>query len=1188
MRNLRLLTLCTAICPLFGAAPTPIRLPLRFEATSGGSLSARQGPFGLVVSAGQSTVTVTDRARRRSASVVTRFAGASTEAHPEGAVPLGATANYLLGSDPAQWRTGVPLYARAVYRGIYPAIDLVFHGDGGSLEYDFLARPGSHPRAIALDLSGAEALRLEADGALAIDTAAGTVRWKKPVAYQWRDGQKQPVDAAFRVHGRRVTFALGAYDRGRELVIDPTLAYASYLGGSNDDASRGVAVDSSGNFYITGFTFSLNLPHTTASSYQASYRGGSALAYIGGDAYVAKFASSGALVYVTYLGGSGDDSGMAVAADANGNAYVTGYTASSNFPTTLGALQTGFGGASAGPNYSGVSGDAFVTKLNSTGTALVYSTYLGGLNDDFAASIAVDASGNAFIGGATKSTNFPRQNAAQATYGGAGGNPGFFGSGSDPLIDTGDGFVAKLNAAGSALLWSTYLGGTSDDAVAALAIDGSGAVYVGGTTLSTKFPVTSGAYQTTYGGTLGDNSQPVIKTGDGFIAKYDSTGKLVYATYLGGSGDDAVMGVAVDSTGAAYAAGFTSSSNLATGAVVHGTFHGPGTITGSRGFVWGDAFAAKLAPSGGSLAYLTYVGGSQDDAAMAIAVDATGAAIIGGFANSTDMQLSSDALQKTYGGNLSGFTDDTGDAFIAKISADGATVLYNSYFGGKGDEAITGIAIDNSGNVIAAGSTTSANLATTINAAQPAFGGQNSQDQTETMGDAFVTVFANLASAATGPVITSVVNGASFDTRLAPGSAAAVTGTNLPTSSSAGAMVGGLSAQVVSASATQWSIVIPAGAVAGSTTLQIGTSAPFGVTLSQYAPALYSTTNNGTGTVKATRGSAAIGASNPALPGDSIAIFGTGFGSATAANTTVVLAGTQIAATSLAAVSGQPGQYQVVFVVPASIAAGNQNTSVSVAGQSSNTLTLPVASVSTSGPVVTAVQSAASFQDGVAANAWVAIKGSNLATVAFDTWSNAIVNGQFPTTLDGVSVTIGGQPAYINYVTPTQINAVAPNIAPGPVTVVVQNSLGTSAAFSTNALAAQPAFFVWPGGYVAATYPDYTLAVKNGTFSGATTVAAHPGDVLILWGTGFGPTTPAAPVGSAVPATATYSTATPVTVTIGSAPATIYGAALASGYAALFQVAIQVPSSLANGDYPLVATVNGVSSPATALITVQQ
>src|ERR1019366_5161112 len=404
------------------------------------------------------------------------------------------------------------------------------------------------------------------------------------------------------------------------------------------------------------------------------------------------------------------------------------------------------------------------------------------------------------------------------------------------LVNFGDGFVAELNPAGTALVFSTYLGGALDDSVTAIALDGSGNVYVGGSTLSTDFP-TLGAYQSKYGGAASDAAQPVIKTGDGFVAKFDTTGKLVYSTYLGGSGDDAVMAIAADAAGAAYVTGFTTSSNFPVSSnAAQKNFTGPSGVTGIKGFAWGDAFVAKLAPSGSSLVWATYLGGNDDDAGMAIALDAGGNVIVGGFANSSNLKVTSDAQQKAFGGTNASpnSSDPSGDAFLAKVSPDGSSFLYLSYYGGNASDAITALALDTQGNVIVGGTTTSTNLPLTANAAQKTFGGQDPQFQTETMGDAFVAVFSGLASTSTTPTITSVVNAGSFTSALAPGSAADVFGTDLPTSASAGALGAGQTAQVYYASATQWELFIPYNAAIGSSTVRVGTSAAFPITVSQY------------------------------------------------------------------------------------------------------------------------------------------------------------------------------------------------------------------------------------------------------------------------------------------------------------------------------------------------------------------
>ena len=1181
--------------PFFLGAATPgvhralARLPLRFETAADGKLVAREGPYSLLVAAGQTTVTVSDRLNGRAASVVTKLAGANLASRPQGAEPLAARATYLIGQDPARWRTGAPLFARAVYRGVYRGIDLVFHGDSGALEYDFVVHPGAAARRIALDISGASAVRLAADGALDIATPAGGIRWNRPVVYQWKDGVRQPVAGAFALHGRRVTFAIGPYDHSRELVIDPTLTYATYLGGSDNESSRGVAVDASGNFYVTGFTFSLDLPHT-GGSFQPSYHGGSPQSDTGGDAFVAKYTPAGALVYVTYLGGGkgvnspvgADDAGDAIAVDSAGNAYVTGYTSSLDFPIVKGSYQTTFGGQTANQNL-GPFGDAFVAKLNPTGTALVYSTYLGGSGDERGTAIAVDSKGNAYVGGDTLSANFPTKNPYQSSFKGLGGSPPLCSS-CGTLVNFGDGFVAELNPTGTDLVFSTYLGGALDDSVTAIALDGSGNVYVGGATLSSDFP-TLNAYQSRYGGAASDNAQPVLKTGDGFVAKFDPTGKLVYSTYLGGSGDDAVMAIATDAAGAAYVTGFTSSANFpVSSTAAQRTFAGPAGVTGIKGFVWGDAFVAKLAPSGSSLVWATYLGGNDDDAGMAIALDAGGNVIVGGFANSTNLKVTSDAQQKAFGGTNASpnFSDPSGDAFLAKVSPDGSSFLYLSYYGGNASDAITALALDTQGNVIVGGTTTSTNLPLTANAAQKTFGGQDPQFQTETMGDAFVAVFSGIASTAAVPVITTVVNAGSLTSALAPGSLASVFGTNLPTSASAGALFGGQTAQVFLATATQWNVLIPYNAAIGASTIQVGTSAAFPITLSQYAPALLSLAS---GIVASTP---VLSASAPAFPGDTLQIFATGLGAIDSSGhpsplPTVSVGGQQVTVLDALAVSTTPGLYQVTIQLPGTTPAGNLPIILSIGGASSQSLTLPVGAFT--GTVITSVVNGASFLPNFSQGAWTTITGTSLSGTT-RIWTGADFNGNnLPTQLDQVSVTIDGKPAYVYYISPTQLNVLSPpDATQGQVPVQVTYAGKASNTLNATQAAFAPALFMFdPQGrkYVAAERSDYQFLGPADLYPGVT-VPAKVGDVILLFGTGFGPTDPTTDFGKTF--AGAPPTANPVTATIGGVPATVQFAGLVTS--GEYQFNILVPS-VPSGDNLVVLKVGGVSTQPAAYLAVQ-
>jgi uncharacterized protein (TIGR03437 family) len=708
---------------------------------------------------------------------------------------------------------------------------------------------------------------------------------------------------------------------------------------------------------------------------------------------------------------------------------------------------------------------------------------------------------------------------------------------------------------------------------------------VGGATLSADFP-TLNAYQSKYGGAASDTAQPVLKTGDGFVAKFDSAGKLVYSTYLGGSGDDAVMAIAADATGAAYVTGFTTSANFPVSSnAAQKNFTGPAGVTGIKGFAWGDAFVAKLAPSGSSLVWATYLGGSDDDAGMAIAVDPGGNVIVGGFANSTNLKVTADAQQKAFGGTNSSpnFSDPSGDAFLAKVSPDGASFLYLSYYGGNASDAITALALDGQGNVIVGGTTTSTNLPVTANAAQKTFGGEDPQFETETMGDAFVAVFSGIASTSAAPVITAVVNTASGTTALAPGSLASIFGTNLPTSASAGALVGGQTAQVLLASAGQWNVVIPYNSAIGATTIQVGTSAAFPITLSQYAPALLTL-----GTSGIVASTPVLSASAPAFPGDTLQIFATGLGVIDSSGhpsplPTVSVGGQQVTVVTAVGGSPNPGLYQVTIQLPGTTPAGNLPIILSIGGVSSQSAILPVGAFT--GTVVTSVVNGASFLPGISQGAWTTITGTSLSGTT-RIWTGTDFNGNnLPTQVDQVSVAIDGKPAYVYYVSPTQLNVLSPaNGAQGPVLVQVTYAGKASNTLSATQAAFAPALFMFdPLGrkYVAAERSDYQFLGPADLFPGFS-VPAKAGDVILLFGTGFGPTNPTTDFGKTF--TGVPLTANPVTATIGGVPAAVQFAGLL--FPGEYQINILVPT-VPTGDNLVVLKVGGVSTQPGAYLSVQ-
>jgi hypothetical protein len=619
-------------------------------------------------------------------------------------------ANYFLGNDRARWRTNVTTYGRVKYRGLYPGIDLLFYGNQGSVEYDFIVAPGASAGAIAVGFDGVTPA-VTSDGALSLSVGGHEVRFNKPVVYQNEGRQvsavRRMIAASYRLHpGGRVTFDIASYDHSRPLIIDPTLTYSTYLGGSNNDGGMGVAVDSSGNAYITGGTVSSDFP-TTTGALQTTFGGEKTGChgvpnFVCGDAFVTEINSAGTtLVYSTYLGGSDRDSGSGIVVDSSGNAYVAGETQSSNFPVTWGVLQPALAGTR----------NAFIAKLNSTGSALLYSTYLGGSQKDGAFAIAANSSGNVYITGAAKSSNFPITTGAfQATCSScASGIP--------------DAFVAELNSGATALVYSTYLGGSNQDAGTSIALDSSGNAYVTGATISTDFPVAS-ALQSSFGG--GGTDCPVINNqidshifvcGDAFVTKINSTGTaLIYSTFLGGAGDDTGFGIAVDSAGNAYVGGGTDSRNFpVTAGSAQPSFAGGSSTCSNTGIACGDGFIAKLNAAGSTLIYSTYLGGTADDVVGRIALDSSLNVHYSGFTQSSNFPVSADAAQLTYGGGSSTCAVGLycGDAIVGVLNLNGSAQVYASYLGGSGDEGAFATGLDSSGKTYVAGATLSTNFPTT-------------------------------------------------------------------------------------------------------------------------------------------------------------------------------------------------------------------------------------------------------------------------------------------------------------------------------------------------------------------------------------------------------------------------------------------------------------------------------------------
>jgi hypothetical protein len=604
-------------------------------------------------------------------------------------------ANYLLGNNPSGWITGVPMYAGVQYSNVYSGVNLLYYGNQQQLEYTFTVAPGANPNQIQLSFTGSQSMSVDAAGDLVITMpgSSQSIVFEAPVAYQNTAAGVEPVTSRYEIlPDGQVTFALGSYDASQPLVIDPLLDYGTFLGGTNADQINGIAVDSSGDTFLAGETASGNFP-TSSSAYDSSKSGTE-------DAFVTELNPSGtAVIYSTYLGGSGTDVANAIAVDSSGNAYVTGSTTSNNFPTHN-AFQSSNGGGqdafitklnSTGSgllysSYFGDSGsdeglgiavdnsgtaymvgqvyvtttfsllgllplgssstdDGFIVEVDTTksgNSSAPFDALLAGSNSTAATSVAVDGSGDIYIGGWTQSSDFPTTGNAYK---------GSFSGGTD-------GFLTVYNSSDN-VTYSTYLSGSGTSSVNALALGPTDNVYLTGWT-SGGLPTTAGAYQSTYGG----------GTDDAFVSEFNPTktgnSSLVYSTYLGGSGDDQATGIAVNSSGQAAVTGFTSGSFPVTADAYQLTYAG-GTD---------DGFFSTISASGAGLIYSTYLGGSGDDEAEAIAEDGSGGIYIAGYTASSDFdELTSGAYDTSLD---SGAGNGQDDGFIVKfttVAANTAPVL---------------------------------------------------------------------------------------------------------------------------------------------------------------------------------------------------------------------------------------------------------------------------------------------------------------------------------------------------------------------------------------------------------------------------------------------------------------------------------------------------------------------------------
>jgi hypothetical protein len=655
-----------------------------------------------------------------------RLVGADPNATVTGLEPLMGKASYFLGGDPAAWRTGMPLFAKIRITEVYPGIELVYYAAQSALEYDFRLDPGADPDRIALGIDGADDVRLAANGDLLMRIGDVEIRQHRPVCYQTIDGVRKDVPGGYELSGRSTArLQLGPYDRTRALVIDPVLTFSGYVGGKLNDEGWGIAVDGTGNVYIAGETLSTDLRANVYSpALLPDYMGGTKQY---GDAFVAKYDGGTNLAYLTYLGGKQQDGAFAIAVDNGGNAFITGFTDSTNFPIwPVGAATNAFSTHLAGYNNNGKHRypiDAFVTKLDPSGTRVIYSTYLGGNGRDVGLGIAVDSQGAAYVAGLTESTNFPTINSLQGPYvRGRGAFPVTNYSGSE-YHGHGDAFVSKLSPDGSTLMYSTYLGGTNQEEAESIALDAANCAYVVGWTSSSNFP-------TTYPLTNYLNGEPAHSTfSDAFVAKLSAEGSnLVYCAYLGGSHNDAALHVAVDPlTSNAYVAGYTFSTNF------------PVTRTNfveyvSKTNLNADVFVARFDDTGSLFStngYSVVFGGKKADFGIGLALDAIGDVYVTGststktnFAGVESPFMTNFFATNTFGAfsstNVSVKKFGTNDTFVVVLDPVASNYLFSAFLGGSGNDQANGIAFDtNAGAAYLVGTTTSTNFPGTVPGSSP-------------------------------------------------------------------------------------------------------------------------------------------------------------------------------------------------------------------------------------------------------------------------------------------------------------------------------------------------------------------------------------------------------------------------------------------------------------------------------------
>ncbi len=618
----------------------------------------------------------------REIAVRLAFEGTRPGAALEGEGLLPGIHSFFLGSDPRRWRHGLAGHASVLYRGLYEGIDLRVRGTPRALEYDLLLGPGADPSWIVMRYEGAEGLSLEPDGSLRLTTAAGELRQRIPASWEESpSGKRIPLEARFRrIDDLRYGFEVPGWRGETPVVIDPGIEWGTLLGGGDYDRGAAVAVAPDGTATVVCESLSPDFP-TTPAAFDSTYNGAAALPSPFGDAVVSRLLPDGSgLVYSTYLGGAQNDVGRTVAVNSAGDAFVSGWTGSPDFPATPGSYDTTFNGLGSGTNFGG---DLFVVRLDATGTSLAYSTFVGGADLEYTISMGITQGGEATVAGHVHSTDFPV-------------TPGAYDTSFTPFSQA---FVTRLNSAGSALVFSTFIGGAQEEYPFAMGVAASGETTVAGPTDSPDFPVTPGALDTSY------NGGPA-HFAEAFVSRFAADGSgLLFSTFLGGTGDEAAFALAVSASGSTSVTGQTNSPLFPTT---------PGAVGTTPSGLY-DVFVSRLSPTGATLTASTLLGGTGDDVAEGISLDAAGAPTVVGRTGSLGFPVTTGAYATVHGAS--------DDAFVARLSSPASVLLYSSFLEGSSWESAHGVEMLGNGSATVVGQTFAFDFPTTPGAFDTTHGG---------------------------------------------------------------------------------------------------------------------------------------------------------------------------------------------------------------------------------------------------------------------------------------------------------------------------------------------------------------------------------------------------------------------------------------------------------------------------------